>query len=200
MEVVNKIKRRLIERNVKKAFQRYGDVVSAPTAKGLEKGHRNSDGSTTLEGHPFRMPACMTMRENVVDFLWKDDVKLFTMTIYDVLGDVLTRRLQHLSPEVQELYNAFDRLRRAEKIQKAADRWAVVRDLLSYFLDTDLAYRWRIMWALKDVDWSKWAYTPEAAYWLSKRINVKPPLEEFGRQYVREWCLKNYGEIPKEFR
>jgi hypothetical protein len=198
MDLIKRIKKRLIESELKD-LKKSLENLDTGTPEGLETGWRNLDGSTTFKKHPFRMPECMSMRENVVDRLWKDDVELFFTTIYDVLGDVLRKRLSRLSPGVRELYDAFSRLGDKETEDKMKRRWGVIRDLLCFFLETDLAYRWRFKYLLKDIAWSKLAYTPEDAYWLSKRIDVPPPEQEFSKKEIREWYMENYGEVPEEF-
>jgi len=187
MGLIDNIKKRLAKREAKDLE----GGLQKLQEKG-ERGQKNLDGSVNVEGRDFRMPECMPTDVRAFDRIWKNDVEIFLETVYDTIKD-MEKPDRRLSPEVHELKKTFDSLERIDS--NNSKRWRVIGGLICFLLEYDLAYRWRMKWALKDFDWSKWDYTPEDAYWLSKRIDVEPPEERWSEEYCVEWQKKNYGEV-----
>jgi hypothetical protein len=189
--LIDKIKERLAEREAKDIEKNIDKMQ-----EDAEHGRKNVDGSINLDSHDFRMPECMPMDVRMTDRIWKNDVEIFLETVWNTIEPKMKEE-HELSPEVRELKKLFDRLMRLEGTHTGAKkRWKIIGGLLCFLLEYDLAYRWRLKWALKDFDWSKWEYTPEDAYWLNiRRDYADPPEKLWDEEYIREWQKENYGEI-----
>lgn len=103
---------------------------------------------------------------------WKELAESFIPVLHSKIQPYLVPR-DAMCTAVREIYDAFDRIKSLEvddpnyfKMQK---RWERLRDILCFFLQQDLPYRWRFQLALSGMDMEKIRLDESDRFWLEKQ-------------------------------
>lgn len=83
------------------------------------------------------------------------------------------KKPEELTPAVKEIYRLFDVLKERENSPAMVQMWDDLRVLVCFFLEEDLAYRWRLQVLAEHVDLEKLKPSEEDRYYLERKKDFK---------------------------
>ena len=104
-----------------------------------------------------------------------------------------------LSRPVREVARVFDLLIEAEKLESNQQRWRNYKKVIIFFLDNDIAYRYRWQWFMERLDMSKIKLDKGDKYFFRIK-NFRVELEEDWNDLVKKFPQLKDQEVAKEFK
>ncbi|MBU0959877.1 MAG: hypothetical protein KKB31_08060 [Nanoarchaeota archaeon] len=111
-----------------------------------------------------------------------------------------------LTPICKELARVFDLLIEAESLYGMKQRWLNYKRVMIFFLENDLAYRYRMQWMLQRMNLKKIALDDGDKYYFRAK-NFRVDLEDEWKETLKKYpkldveAFKKYiwpGDVPEE--